>query len=120
MNAAARYRLLNNVTILISVIGVAIVLLDSGFTLPIWLQQVFHIFYLVVILLSFVVTVGRYLYTNKPRTLNKVAIFDAFTIFCYFAIFTIFGILLFLLFLYFDYFWRAGRRGSAVVLAFSA
>ncbi|KTF07679.1 potassium uptake protein KtrB [marine sediment metagenome] len=39
----------------------------------------FHIFYLVVILLSFVVTVGRYLYTNKPRTLNKVAIFDAFT-----------------------------------------
>ncbi|MEO1852394.1 MAG: potassium transporter TrkG, partial [Psychrobacter sp.] len=42
-------------------------------------QQVFHIFYLVVILLSFVVTVGRYLYTNKPRTLNKVAIFDAFT-----------------------------------------
>ena len=79
MNAAARYQLLNNFTILISVIGVVIALLDSGFTLPIWIQQVFHIFYLVIILLSFVVTVGRYLYTKKPLTLNKVAVFDAFT-----------------------------------------
>ncbi len=44
MHAAKRYRLLNNVTIVISIIGVAIALLDSGFTLPMWLQQVFHIF----------------------------------------------------------------------------
>ena len=44
MHAAKRYRLLNNVTIVISIIGVAIALLDSGFTLPMWLQQDFHIF----------------------------------------------------------------------------
>ncbi|GAF55716.1 LOW QUALITY PROTEIN: potassium uptake protein TrkH [Psychrobacter sp. JCM 18901] len=79
MNAATRYRLLNNFTILISVIGVAIALLDSGFTLPTWLQQVFHIFYLVIIFLSFMVTAGRYIYTKKPLTLNKVAVFDALT-----------------------------------------
>ncbi|WP_261863889.1 hypothetical protein [Psychrobacter sp. JCM 18900] len=79
MNAATRYRLLNNFTILISVIGVAIALLDSGFTLPTWLQQVFHIFYLVIIFLSFMVTAGRYIYTKKPLTLNKVAVFDTLT-----------------------------------------
>ncbi|WP_201578694.1 potassium transporter TrkG [Psychrobacter sp. Pi2-52] len=79
MNAATRYRLLNNFTILISVIGVAIALLDSGFTLPTWLQQVFHIFYLVIIFLSFMVTAGRYIYTKKPLTFNKVAVFDALT-----------------------------------------
>ncbi|MEL0620468.1 TrkH family potassium uptake protein [Psychrobacter proteolyticus] len=79
MNAATRYRLLNNFTILISVIGVAIALLDSGFTLSTWLQQVFHIFYLVIIFLSFMVTAGRYIYTKKPLTLNKVAVFDALT-----------------------------------------
>lgn len=79
MNAATRYRLLNNFTIFISVVGVIIALLDSGFTLPAWLQQVFHIIYLVIIFLSFVVTAGRYLYTKKPLTFNKVFVFDAIT-----------------------------------------
>ena len=79
MHAAKRYRLLNNVTIVISIIGVAIALLDSGFTLPMWLQQVFHIFYLAIIFLGFVVTAGRYLYSKKPLTLNKVAVFDLLT-----------------------------------------
>ena len=79
MNAATRYRLLNNFTIFISVVGVIIALLDSGFTLPAWLQQVFHIIYLVIIFLSFVVTAGRYLYTKKPLTFNKVVVFDAIT-----------------------------------------
>ena len=79
MNAATRYRLLNNLTIFISVVGVIIALLDSGFTLPAWLQQVFHIIYLVIIFLSFVVTAGRYLYTKKPLTFNKVFVFDAIT-----------------------------------------
>ena len=79
MHAAKRYRLLNNVTIVISIIGVAIALLDSGFTLPMWLQQVFHIFYLAIIFLGSVVTAGRYLYSKKPLTLNKVAVFDLLT-----------------------------------------
>ena len=79
MHAAKRYRLLNNVTIVISIIGVAIALLDSGFTLPMWLQHVFHIFYLAIIFLGFVVTAGRYLYSKKPLTLNKVAVFDLLT-----------------------------------------
>ncbi|MGP5173635.1 potassium transporter TrkG, partial [Psychrobacter celer] len=79
MNAATRYRLLNNFTIFISVVGVIIALLDSGFTLPAWLQQVFNIIYLVIIFLSFVVTAGRYLYTKKPLTFNKVVVFDAIT-----------------------------------------
>lgn len=79
MHAAKRYRLLNNVTIVISIIGVAIALLDSGFTLSMWLQQVFHIFYLAIIFLGFVVTAGRYLYSKKPLTLNKVAVFDLLT-----------------------------------------
>ncbi|MCG3810178.1 ATPase [Psychrobacter sp. Ps4] len=79
MHAAKRYRLLNNVTIVISIIGVAIALLDSGFTLPMWLQQVFHIFYLAIIFLGFVVTAGRYIYSKKPLTLNKVAVFDLLT-----------------------------------------
>ncbi len=79
MHAAKRYRLLNNVTIVISIIGVAIALLDSGFTLPMWLQQVFHIFYLAIIFLGFVVTAGRYFYSKKPLTLNKVAVFDLLT-----------------------------------------
>ncbi|BFM03848.1 hypothetical protein Psyaliredsea_24950 [Psychrobacter alimentarius] len=76
MNAATRYRLLNNFMIFISIIGVAVALLDSGFTLPTWLQQVFHIFYLAIIFLGFTLTAGRYLYTKKPLTLSKVAVFD--------------------------------------------
>ena len=79
MNAAKRYRLLNNFMIFISIIGVAVALLDSGFTLPMWLQQVFHIFYLAIIFLGFILTAGRYIYTKKPLTLNKVAVFDFFT-----------------------------------------
>ncbi|MGP5177502.1 TrkH family potassium uptake protein [Psychrobacter aquimaris] len=79
MHAAKRYRLLNNVTIVISIIGVAVALLDSGFTLPMWLQHVFHIFYLAIIFLGFVVTSGRYIYSKKPLTLNKVAVFDLLT-----------------------------------------
>ena len=79
MNAAMRYRLLNNFMIFISIIGVAVALLDSGFTLPTWLQQVFHIFYLAIIFLGFILTAGRYIYTKKPLTLNKVAVFDFFT-----------------------------------------
>ena len=79
MHAAKRYRLLNNFTIVISIIGVAIALLDSGFTLPMWLQHVFHIFYLAIIFLGFVVTSGRYIYSKKPLTLNKVAVFDLLT-----------------------------------------
>lgn len=79
MNAATRYRLLNNFMIFISIIGVAVALLDSGFTLPTWLQQVFHIFYLAIIFLGFILTAGRYIYTKKPLTLNKVAVFDLLT-----------------------------------------
>ena len=44
MNAAKHYRLLNNFMIFISVVGVAVALLDSGFTLSTWLEQIFHIF----------------------------------------------------------------------------
>lgn len=79
MHVAKRYRLLNNLTILISIIGVAVALLDSGFNLPTWLQHVFHIFYLVIIFLGFTVTAGRYLYSKKPLSLNKVTVFDALT-----------------------------------------
>ncbi|MGE6481844.1 TrkH family potassium uptake protein [Psychrobacter namhaensis] len=79
MNVAKHYRLLNNFMIFISVAGVAVALLDSGFTLSTWLQQVFHIFYLAIIFLGFILTAGRYLYTKKPLTLNKVAVFDLFT-----------------------------------------
>ena len=79
MNAAKHYRLLNNFMIFISVIGVAVALLDSGFSLPAWLQQFFHIFYLVIIFLGFILTAGRYIYTKKPLTLNKVAVFDFLT-----------------------------------------
>lgn len=79
MHAAIRYRLLNNFTIFISIIGVAVALLDSGFTLPNWLQHVFHLFYLLIIFLGFIVTAGRYLYSKKPLTINKVAVFDLLT-----------------------------------------
>ncbi|WP_010197996.1 TrkH family potassium uptake protein [Psychrobacter sp. PAMC 21119] len=79
MHAAIRYRLLNNFTVFISIIGVAVALLDSGFTLPNWLQHVFHILYLVIIFLGFVVTTGRYIYSKKPLTINKVAVFDLLT-----------------------------------------
>ena len=79
MHAAQRYRLLNNFTILISIIGVAVALVDSGFNLSTWLQHIFHFFYLLIIFLGFVVTTGRYLYSKKPLAMNKVAVFDLLT-----------------------------------------
>lgn len=79
MHAAKRYRLLNNFTILVSLIGVAVALVDSGFNLAPWLQHIFHIFYLLIIFLGFVVTAGRYLYSKKPLTINKVTVFDLLT-----------------------------------------
>lgn len=79
MHIAKHYRLLNNMMIFISVFGVAIALIDSGFTLPLWLQQVFHIFYLAIIFLGFGMTMGRYLYSKKPLSINKVAVFDLLT-----------------------------------------
>ena len=38
------YRLLNKFIVVISLIGVGVALIDSGFTLSAWLQQVFHLF----------------------------------------------------------------------------
>lgn len=79
MHPAKRYRLLNNFTIFISIIGVVVALIDSGFTLPNWLQHVFHIFYLVIIFLGFIVTAGRYIYSKRQLVINKVVIFDLLT-----------------------------------------
>ena len=79
MHAAIPYRLLNKITILISVVGVGVALIDSGFTLKPWLQNVFHIFYLLIILLGFVATAVRYIRTKMPLVVNKVAIFDLLT-----------------------------------------
>ncbi len=84
MRAAIPYRLLNKLTIIFSVIGVSVALVDSGFTLSIWLQQLFHFFYLFVIALGFFAILERYMRQKKPRVLkklllNKVAIFDLFT-----------------------------------------
>ncbi|WP_350562183.1 potassium transporter TrkG [Psychrobacter sp. CAL346-MNA-CIBAN-0220] len=79
MHAALPYRLLNKFTIVISIIGVGVALVDSGFTLSTWLQHIFHIFYLAIILLGFVATVGRYIRSKTPLVVNKVAIFDSLT-----------------------------------------
>lgn len=79
MHPAKRYRLLNNFTIFISIIGIATALIDSGFNLAIWLQHIFHLFYLIIIFLGFVVTTGRYVYSKKPLTINKVTVFDLLT-----------------------------------------
>lgn len=79
MRAATRYRLLSQFMIVISIIGVGVALFDSGFTLSNWLQHIFHIFYLVIIFLGFVVTAGRYIRTKKPLVMNKVVIFDLIT-----------------------------------------
>jgi len=84
MHPALPYRLLNRVTIVISAIGIGIALIDSGFNLTTWLQHIFHIFYLIIILLGFIATVWRYLRsksrlsTNKGAV-NKVAVFDLLT-----------------------------------------
>lgn len=79
MHPALPYRLFNKFTIVISVIGVGVALVDSGFTLSTWLQHIFHIFYLTIILLGFVATVGRYIRRKLPLVVNKVAIFDLLT-----------------------------------------
>ncbi|WP_201558169.1 TrkH family potassium uptake protein [Psychrobacter sp. 72-O-c] len=79
MHPALPYRLLNKFTIVVSIIGVGVALVDSGFTLSTWLQHLFHIFYLAIILLGFVATVGRYIRRKLPLIVNKVAIFDLLT-----------------------------------------
>lgn len=76
MHPALPYRLLNKFTIIVSVIGVGIALIDSGFTLSSWLQHIFHLFYLTIILLGFVATVWRYIRAKTRLSVNKVAIFD--------------------------------------------
>ena len=76
MHPALPYRLLNKLTIYISLIGVGVALIDSGFTLSTWLQHVFHLFYLTIILLGFIATIWRYLRAKTRLSVNKVAIFD--------------------------------------------
>ncbi len=79
MHPALPYRLLNQLTIFISLIGVGVALIDSGFTLSTWLQHIFHLFYLTIILLGFVATVGRYVRAKTRLSVNKVAVFDLLT-----------------------------------------
>ena len=76
MHPALPYRLLNKLTIFISLIGVGVALIDSGFTLSTWLQHIFHLFYLTIILLGFIATIWRYLRAKTRLSVNKVAIFD--------------------------------------------
>ena len=70
------YRLLNKFIVVISLIGVGVALIDSGFVLSVWLQQLFHLFYMSIILLSFVNTVKRYTRPKVRLTINKVVVFD--------------------------------------------
>ena len=70
------YRLLNKFIVVISLIGVGVALIDSGFVLSVWLQQLFHLFYMSIILLSFVNTVKRYTRPKVRLTVNKVVVFD--------------------------------------------
>lgn len=79
MHPALPYRLLNKLTIFISLIGVGVALIDSGFTLSTWLQHIFHLFYLTIILLGFVATVARYVRAKTRLSVNKVAVFDLLT-----------------------------------------
>ena len=84
MRAAIPYRLLNKIAIVISFLGVGIALIDSGFTLTTWLQQLFHFFYLAIIAIGFLAILERYMRPKTPLVLhelllNKVAIFDFFT-----------------------------------------
>ena len=70
------YRLLNKFIVVISLIGVGVALIDSGFELSVWLQKLFHLFYMSIILLSFVNTVRRYTRPKVRLTVNKVVVFD--------------------------------------------
>lgn len=84
MRVIMPYRLLNNITIVISFIGVGIALIDSGFTLVTWVQQLFHFSYLFIIAFGFLTIVKRYRRPETPLALNKfmvnkVALFDLFT-----------------------------------------
>lgn len=80
MSATIPYRLLNKFTVVISLIGVGVALSDSGFTLSTWLQQLFHIFYITIVILGFAATVGRYLQLKSQLVMNKLVIFDFLTI----------------------------------------
>lgn len=102
MHAALPYRLLNKFTILISLIGVGVALVDSGFNLSNWLQQLFHLFYLVIIVLGFITTLGRYLRPKTQLTVNKVAVFDLLTS----------AAILVLLVLHFSDLFRSGLAGA--------
>lgn len=102
MHAALPYRLLNKFTIIISLIGVGIALVDSGFNLSNWLQQAFHLFYLVIIVLGFITTLGRYLRPKTRLTVNKVAVFDLLTS----------AAILVLLVLHFSDLFRSGLAGA--------
>lgn len=102
MHAALPYRLLNKFTIVISLVGIGVALVDSGFNLSNWLQQIFHLFYLVIIFLGFVTTLGRYLRPKTPLTVNKVAVFDLLTSIA----------ILILLVLHFTDLFRSGLAGA--------
>ena len=60
MHTVIPYRLLNKFAVVISVMGIGMALVDSGFTLSNGIQQLFHIFYMAIILLGFMTTVARY------------------------------------------------------------
>lgn len=79
MRVTIPYRLFNKFTVFISVIGVVVALVDSGFVLTTLLQNIFHLFYLAVILLGFVATAGRYINAPEPLKFTKVAVFDLVT-----------------------------------------
>lgn len=79
MHTAIPYRLLNKFAVVISVIGIGVALVDSGFTLSNGIQQLFHIFYMAIILLGFMTTVARYFRSKSPLSVNKVAVFDLLT-----------------------------------------
>lgn len=102
MHAALPYRLLNKFTIIISLIGVGVALVDSGFNLSNLLQQAFHLFYLVIIVLGFITTLGRYLRPKTRLTVNKVAVFDLLTS----------AAILVLLVLHFSDLFRSGLAGA--------
>lgn len=79
MQLALPYRLLNKVIVVMSLIGVGVALVDTGFTLAPWLQHIFHIFYLLIVLFGFFALIGRYIGKKSPLAISKVAIFDLLT-----------------------------------------
>ena len=79
MRTIIPYRLLNKFAVIVSVMGIGVALVDSGFTLSNAIQQLFHIFYMAIILLGFITTVARYFRSKSPLSVNKVAVFDLLT-----------------------------------------